>query len=293
MIKEKLNIGIFGIGAIGVLMAKIIEELKNAHVFYFSKNEKTKLTLQFGTDITEWGIELSSVNAFDNSLDYLFICLKEFHYHEALNDILQIVSPETLIVSIRNGIHLKQSFDARFNQDKIIPAMIDCSVDWVGEHHYQYYKSPKITMPNGQHSKKIEELLGKEIKDIFLVDYFHSHSWKKLIESSCLGAIMVLSGSTAKVFQTRSVEKFYIDLVKEAIQIANLDGAKIHTDFIEYLLKKLKNYPPEKGSSMLTDLERGRPLELNAKNGAIVQAALRNNYPAPLHNMILRVLKRF
>lgn len=292
MKQENFNIGIFGIGAIGSLMGKYLKRIPNARILYFSRRNKKRIKLHFRNEIEDWNIQLENIPTFDEKLDFLFICLKEYHYSTALDDIDQIINKKTILITLRNGIHLKDSFDARFDHYKIIPGMIDCSVKWVGDQHYEYFTPPKIRFPKSENGTKVYDLLSSVLKDVQVIEDFHTTSWMKLIESACLGSIMVLAGEPAQVFSNVKVMEFYQAMLEEAIKVARKDGAKIPSSFQQELLEKVKHYPASKGSSMLTDLEMGRPLELGAKNQIIVDIANRYSLAVPLQHLILRILKK-
>jgi ketopantoate reductase len=58
------------------------------------------------------------------------------------------------------------------------------------------------------------------------------------------------------------------------------------------MLEKIKIYPKEKGTSMLTDRTLGKPIELGAKNGAIGKVGKKYNLETPLHDLVCTLLGR-
>lgn len=80
--------------------------------------------------------------------------------------------------------------------------------------------------------------------------------------------------------------------MEEGIQVAKADGAIISSDFANVMLEKLEFYPKEKGSSMLTDRKLGRPIELGAKNGAIVKIGKKYKIETPLNDLIVTILSK-
>jgi 2-dehydropantoate 2-reductase len=55
----------------------------------------------------------------------------------------------------------------------------------------------------------------------------------------------------------------------------------------------IKGFPPNAKSSMLEDLERGRPLELPWLSGAVARLGREVNVPTPTHSFITTVLTPF
>jgi len=60
---------------------------------------------------------------------------------------------------------------------------------------------------------------------------------------------------------------------------------------VNELKRKVKSYPALKGSSMLSDYQAGRKIELGAKNGAIIQAAVKSKISAPFNTLFINWLK--
>jgi 2-dehydropantoate 2-reductase len=57
------------------------------------------------------------------------------------------------------------------------------------------------------------------------------------------------------------------------------------------ILETFLAYPPEAGTSMYFDCLAGRPLEIEALNGAVVAAGLRHGLATPLNTAMLTLLK--
>ena len=129
--------------------------------------------------------------------------------------------------------------------------------------------------------------------EIELTNDFKTELWKKLIVSSSIGGLTAYTGRPVEIFSHPHYRHLFQELIKEGIEVANADGAHIEADFKFVALDKLLllcNLSPEKGSSMLTDKLLGRPIELNAKNGCIVQKGIEYNIETPIHSRVVSAL---
>lgn len=90
MKEENLNIGIFGVGAIGTVVAFALNQ--NHNIYYFNRSDKITLNLIAPDNkLRSKNINLSKTE--DNlNLDWLIICIKEYHYEKAINDISTLIS---------------------------------------------------------------------------------------------------------------------------------------------------------------------------------------------------------
>jgi 2-dehydropantoate 2-reductase len=285
--KAKINIGIFGLGAIGSVMATYLNDIPNLELFYFNRSSKSQISIDGPLGKTDI---IFSLNPTTFSLDWLLICLKEYHYESALKDIFELVSPATKLVLIRNGLHLEKSLKGRVSNERILPCMINCPTEKIGK-LIKYCNHPILSFPKNKLAASFKDIFVAGPMQIDLADDFLSTSWMKLIESACLGSIMTLNNDTTKVFRKPEIKIQYQNLLAECICVAKADNAHIPNDYIQQIMDKLKSYPDDKGSSMLTDFRNGNQLELNAKNGIIIELSKLYEISTPLNQQIYEKLQ--
>jgi len=105
-----------------------------------------------------------------------------------------------------------------------------------------------------------------------------------------LGSISCLSGKTCVVFNNIEVQELYRKILFEAVEVAKKDGAIIEDNFIDDSLQRVLNYPISKGSSMLTDRELSKPIEIGAKNGIISLYGKKLSVKTPMNDLICELL---
>ncbi len=293
MVSKKQHIGLFGIGAIGSLIAAELQsENPNNEPYYFNRSPKSYIRHKRGGLKTEIPIVLSQTKQFQQALDWLIVSIKEHHFSAAMESLVDLIQPQTKIVVIRNGLNLKTPFLAFSKESQILETNIDCPCQLAEDGYYQSYHPPIISLAPSPLALESQSLFKNSKTTIHLVEDFKSLSWKKLCESSALGAILCLSGKTAEVFKDKKMQELYRGLLEEGVNIAKADGAKFEMNFIEDSLRKVLSYPPEKGSSMLTDKQLGRPIEWGAKNGLICKVGRTYSIETPENDKILRLLKK-
>lgn len=286
----QVKIGIIGLGAIGSLIAKSILLSSDHNLFYFSRKPKTEIKIEHKGHSFIQPIVCSNVETFNTKLDWLIICLKAHHFEGAHHIFNTLIKKDTKIAIIRNGIHLSEDLLPYTTIDHTLPCMIDCPVQPKPNGSYWQLKNPSLTLPNTKLAKKFESMFSNTSCEIHITDDFKTASWKKLIESASLGVLQCIARDTCRIFKDPKVLAQYGDLIDEGVRVALADGAKIEAGFREHLLQKVTTYPDDKGSSMLTDLLAGRPLELDAKNGAILKVAVSHHYDMPLNQKYYSIL---
>ncbi len=287
---KKTNIGILGIGAIGSIIASLLQETTSSKLFYYNRTAKNSIKIKSENNTFTIPIHVETTSTNPVNLDWLIICLKEHQYVDAMTWFQKLINPKTKVVVIRNGIQLKESLLKFTSEQNILECMIDCPVQPIENGFYKQLKKPVITLPSNTLTCSFQRLFKKNQCEIKVTSDFKTESWKKLCESATLGAILCLSGETCWVFKDEKLRVLYRNILKETILIARADGAKIEDLFIDDMLTKLTNYPKTKGSSMLTDRLSGKPIELGAKNGIISKLAKQYNIETPINDLITLLL---
>ncbi len=82
----------------------------------------------------------------------------------------------------------------------------------------------------------------------------------------------------------------HASLVREAAAVARAKGIALAADLEEKLIAGVRDFPPEMKSSMQTDLEHGRRLELEWLNGTVLRLGRELGLETPSHLKVVEAL---
>ena len=117
--------------------------------------------------------------------------------------------------------------------------------------------------------------------------------WSKLIFNASVNGVSALTGLPhsphfAEGSQFSDLGHLLHDLIREGKRVAEAVGVKLHEDPWEMnKIGAMTNHPP----SMLYDIRRQLPTEVDFLSGAIAREANRVGVPAPMHTAIYRLIK--
>lgn len=273
------KIGIVGMGAIGAVLAKyLIRNIDNQY-YFFTRTKHQSISVEF--DHNEDDILLNLPHEKRVKLDWLIICLKEYHIKEAIPDIQSLIDDQTKLAIFQNGIDIAKPYCRLTNETLILETVIDCPVERIDRTRFKQYKIPIITISMSQLADEFINLFTDEEIQLKQTQDFKRIQWLKLIDSSAIGSIQCVTEQPCAIFQeTKYVEEYKL-LVKEGMKVANSVSISLDKDLSNQLVNKLLKYPKSKGSSMLSDKIKGNMLELEAKIGAIVKVAKQQNIKVP------------
>jgi 2-dehydropantoate 2-reductase len=93
------------------------------------------------------------------------------------------------------------------------------------------------------------------------------------------------------VFQDPDVQALARALLQEGVLVAQADGALLGPHDIQSVLERYLAFGSEGGTSMLYDRLAARTLEYEALTGAVVERARKYGVAAPLHHVLLTLLR--
>jgi 2-dehydropantoate 2-reductase len=126
-----------------------------------------------------------------------------------------------------------------------------------------------------------------------VTDNIYKELWKKLILNTAYNGYTCLIEGALKYFYDvpEAVEMFHKTL-KEGQMLSRLEGYDITDEEINeiMLVTKSEGFLNFK-TSTLQDLEKGKPLEIDAIQGVLLQIAEKHNVEVPLNKFIFAMLR--
>jgi ketopantoate reductase len=307
-----MKICIVGAGAIGGLMGarfalageKVTLIDQGAHLAAIRKNG-LKLIWQDGSEAVARDVAATDKLAEAGPQDLVILALKAHYLEQVAHQIPALVGPETVIVTVQNGIpwwyfhkhggpydgHRLESLDPtgvlskNIDGDRIIGCVVYPAAD-VPEpgviHHVEGDRFP-IGELDGRETARVQRLHDLLVEAGFrsrILDDIRSEIWLKAWGNLSFNPISALTHATlAEICQFRDTRELAAAMMAEAQAIAETLGVTFrHT--IEKRIEGAESVGAHK-TSMLQDVELGRSLEVEALMGAVLELGRLIEAPAP------------
>ncbi len=315
------RICIIGAGAIGGVTAGVLAREK------YNISLVTKYQ-ELASIISDKGIELSG-NCGDFSIpvpsvptaidlkgvfDYVLIATKADALVDTARAILPFIDENSRVVSMQNGI-CEEMLAEVVGEDRCI----GCVVGWGGTMH----KPGKVEMTSdgefilgNWNSKEDVQLIQlaeilNHITPTRISENILSDLYAKLIINSCITTLGAVCGQyLGEMLAKRRVRTFFIEIIKEAIQVADAMGLKVapgaggKLDYYKFLspgiLSNIKRhltirvigfkYSKLKSSS-LQSLERGKKTEVDNYNGYISTKGKEHGVKTPVNDQLTQMVR--
>jgi 2-dehydropantoate 2-reductase len=228
-------------------------------------------------------------------VDLILFCVKSYDTVTAAEIIKPMVSDQTLILSLQNGIDNPEKLARIYGERRILPAVV-----YVGAH----VSAPGVIahstggriifgqMDNeiGDPAQRVAKLLTDAGIPREVTAEIGKVQWTKLLWNAPFCAISCLTQANVKqIVESESLVKLALDCMAEvraAAQTKDIDLDRQLCDDVLTFSRTLGAFKP----SMLQDLEANKPLEYDAFNGVVVRLLEAAGRSAPINQTFFAML---
>jgi 2-dehydropantoate 2-reductase len=252
-------------------------------------------------DSPKGDLHLKTVTATDDpktigNVDVVFFTVKLYDTERAAALLPPLVGPDTAVVSFQNGVDSVPTLTKAVGREHTAggTAYIAAVIDEPGV--IRHTANDRLTFGelDGTRSPRLERLLDACLAagiQARLSEQIDADIWAKFVWLS------VFSGVTAVTRLPVGPIRDDADLMAmcqaagmETMAVARAKGIALPTKVYDDMVAGFQALPPQAKSSMLEDLERGRPLELPWLSGAVVRIGSELDVPTPTHRFMATVL---
>ena len=232
-------------------------------------------------------------------VDIVLFAVKLYDTDSAGRMLAPLIGPETGVVDLQNGIDGEDELAAIVGCEHVVGGVAYLSAH-IGEPGVILHvgKGAKLAFGelDGRRSSRVEALAAACAAAGFsheISGNIEAALWSKLAMLASMSALSCLTRLPVDqaVREPETLELLRAAM-KEVAEVAAAKGVTLPADTLagfNAVTRGGSNIRP----SMLVDLERGKPLELDRLSGAVVRAGAEAGVPTPFHSMALALLKPF
>lgn len=295
-----MRIAVMGAGGVDRCLGA---RLAGADVTLVARREHLQAMQRRGLRLNQANGHLTvPVNATDDPakvgpVDLVLLAVKTYQIAEAADSMEPLVGPKTQIVTLQNGVDSASILLEKFGLDRVLPgtSYTISSIESPGVIRQQS-KTMRIAFgrEDGQitpEAKGALDCLTPAI-DAELSTDVASVLWSKFLLTAPGNAINATSRfPITRLIQTDEGRDLLIGAMEEVAAVGVAAGVNIDPDAIQKGLSFMESLPQDQRMSMLTDIEAGRPLELEAQSGAVVRIGRRVGVPTPINDSLYALLQ--
>jgi 2-dehydropantoate 2-reductase len=298
-----VKIAVMGSGSVGGYFGARLA-MGGSDVTFIARGAHLKAMQEHGLAI-EGGpepIHLPKVKAVEHPAaagvaDLVLFAVKLWDSEAAIEGIRPIVGPETVVMSIQNGV-LKDDVLARaFGRTRVMGGV--CYIATT-------IARPGVIRQTGALQRLVFGELGGEATPraarfleaclkggikAELSRNIRRETFEKFVFLTALsGATTTMRATIGQIRGNAQTRAFLLDLMREAVAVGRAHGIDLPADYAEQQLKLADGLDPEMTSSMFRDLERGNRLEVRWLAGGVVELGAAAGIATPLSRAVADIL---
>ena len=317
-----MRVAIFGAGSLGTILGAYITkagekiELINrnkAHIAALRENGAQVVgTVQFTQPVVAYTPdEMSGV------YDIIFLMTKQQQNSEVVQMLNNFIAPDGVLVTFQNGLPEVQIAEILGEQ-----RVLGCTVAWgatlqapgvcelTSAPDALSFSLGAVTEKRNAHFAKVKELL-ELMGAVEVEDNFIGTRWSKLLINAAFSGMSAVLGCTfGEAAGPRASRRVVQALIKECIDVCRAGNIRIEPvqgkDIVKLLdysnsLKKAFSFfiipiairkHAKLKASMLQDLEKGKPTEVDAINGAVSDYGRKVGRPTPMNDRVVEIIHK-
>jgi len=230
--------------------------------------------------------------------DLVLVCVKSYDTESVAAALGGVLAPDAVVLSLQNGVENETILADRLGLPPLLVGLTRIGVELVAPGTVLYSGRGEILFgePDGGETPRARRLadtlaaagVPHQLRRDVLVT-----AWEKLAWNAGFNAVTTLTDATVReVLDQPASRDLVVRAMEEVDAVATTLGIPVRRRRTQTVLDDSIGGLPDFPTSMLQDRRRGRRLEHDAINGAIVRAAARSGVAVPVNRLLLALLER-
>ena len=221
-------------------------------------------------------------------VDWVLITTKAYDAVATAEWLPSLRREDTCVVVLQNGVEHVERFSRFVPVAQLVPAVIDCPAERTAPGRMRQRGASWIVVPDTANGRAFVPLFAKTNFDV-RTDDVTTRAWAKLCINAP-GAISAILMKPTGVIQVEPIPELTRGMVRECIAVGRAEGAVLDDAIVEAVVEGARKAPPDGLNSLIADRMAGRPMEIDARNGAVVRLGRKHGIPTPLNEMAVALL---
>jgi 2-dehydropantoate 2-reductase len=282
------TIAIIGPGAIGGILAAWLGQDPDNAVTVCARTAFDHLEVETPTGTIRATPRIVTDPSDASPVDWVLITTKAYDAASAARWLPSLCRPDTRVVVLQNGVEHVDRFSPYVAVDSLVPAVIDCPAERTAPGRMRQRGASWIVVPETDNGRAFVPLWSKTNFDV-KTDDFKTRAWAKLCINAP-GAISAILMKPTGVIQVDPIPELPRGIVRVCLAVVRAEGARLDDGIVEAVVEGARKAPPDSLTSLIADRMAGRPMEIDARNGAIVRFGKKHGIPTPLNEMAVALL---
>lgn len=220
------------------------------------------------------------------------VLVKSWQSEQTARLLAQVLSPDGVVLTLQNGLGNLEFFTSHLGKNRAAGGVTTCGATLIG---------PGLIRPAGEGVVSVQEhprldplvkILQSGGFSIEVVEDLSSLMWGKLVINVGINPLSALMGvPNGKLLESESAVEIMRSAAAEVVAVAKAKGININIDDPTQAVITVASATAENFSSMLQDIKRGAPTEIDFLCGAISRIGKSVDMPTPINDLLWQLIQ--
>jgi 2-dehydropantoate 2-reductase len=296
------TVALIGLGAVGAsYLSRVSENIPAEDIRVIASGERAS-RIRAGVEVngSKYFFPVFGREECTGAADLVIFAVKNYHLAESLDDAKNQIGPETIIMSLLNGITSEEIIARTYGGSGVLLSIV-MGLDAARDRERTVYSSlGKIQFGEAINKK------GEYSRNVTLVREFFERAgvpyeihedmkrvlWKKFMINAGVNQTSSVLRCSYGIIQSVSEARAVVRAAMEETRlIAEREGVSLTEEDIADALKMIDGFSFSGKSSMCQDAEAGRKTESDIFGGAISELGRRHGVNTPINETLFRLIK--
>jgi 2-dehydropantoate 2-reductase len=297
-----MRIAIFGTGGAGGYFGAHLARA-GEDVVFIARGEHLRAIRERGLRIEKAAEELVvRSEATDNpaetsAVDAVLVGVKTWQLTEAARAMQPMMTPETFVVPLQNGVEAASSLAAVLGQERVLGGLCGTISRVVGPGHIRslgetnFIKFGEIDNHRSERALRLLEAFNRAGVKAEVPADIQTAIWEKFIFVTPYGGVGAVTRAPAGVIRSLPETRSMMERgMREILTLARARRISLADGIIEKTMALVDGLDPASTASLQRDIMAGKPSELEAWTGAVVRLGREAGTQTPLNDYLYHSL---
>ena len=221
--------------------------------------------------------------------DWVLIATKTYDSASTAPWIQALADRDTRIAVMQNGVEHIERFERYVPREQLLPVVVDLPAEHRGPGRIVQRGKALLTVPATPDGTSFAELFSGTPITVQVAEDFCTAAWTKLA-FNVTGAISAATLAPRLDVAYEPTERLVRQVIGEAAAVGVAEGARLPATLADEIVAALSASTSEHPNSMHADRLARRPMEIDARNGAVVRLGRRRGLATPANAMLVDLL---
>lgn len=223
---------------------------------------------------------------------HAIVLVKSWQTQRSAGQLAEILAPAGLALTLQNGLGNAETLAAAIGSERTLQGVTTLGANLLAPGRVQAAGDGPITLGEHLRADELAAPLQTAGFDVQTTADLPALAWGKLVINAAINPLTaLLRVPNGELLERPTARELMLAAVREAAAVAAARGIRLPYDDPSATVEAVARRTAANRSSMLQDVTRGAPTEIDAINGAVVRAGEQAGVSTPVNRVLWQLVK--